>query len=163
MNMPRVNVHASCVILARSGVSLGAPRDAGVLILGESGSGKSDLALRLIAMGAVLVADDRCDLYVSSNLIYAAAPQTLAGLIEVRGVGIISMPHEPQAHITLAARLTDQNAITRLPEPARYRPPPPLDLPEECRPREILLAPLEASAPAKIIAAVANCARAERQ
>jgi hypothetical protein len=159
MTTLRINVHASCVILADAARSLGAARDAGILILGDSGSGKSDLALRLITMGAVLVADDRCDLYVSSNRLYAAVPETLAGLIEVRGVGIISVSHESQARITLAARLTDRSAISRLPEPARYRPPPPLELPEENQPREILLAPLEASAPAKIIAATADHAR----
>ena len=60
--MTVVNIHASCVVCARAGAAFGVPEDAGVLLLGESGSGKSEAALRLIAIGAKLVADDRCEL-----------------------------------------------------------------------------------------------------
>ena len=159
MTTPRINIHASCVVLERAGDIFGASRDAGVLIVGESGAGKSDLALRLIAMGAVLVADDRCDLFVSSDALRAAVPQAIAGLIEVRGVGIVRVPYRPDARIALAVRLADESAIARLPEPGRYHPPPPLELPHESLPREILLAPFEASAPAKVLAAAAEFAR----
>ena len=62
------------------------------LLLGESGAGKSDLALRLIAAGAQLVADDRVELSVESNRLIARAPANLAGLIEIRNVGIIALP-----------------------------------------------------------------------
>lgn len=159
MIIPRSNIHASCVVLARAGDAFGAPRDAGVLILGESGAGKSDLALRLIAMGAMLVADDRCDLFVSSDVLRAAVPRTLAGMIEVRGVGIVHLPWQPDARIALAARLADPLAIQRLAEPAKYHPPPPLELLEENLPHEILLAPFEASAPAKVLFAAFEFAR----
>jgi serine kinase of HPr protein (carbohydrate metabolism regulator) len=159
MTYPRINIHASCVVTARAGVTLGAPRDAGVLILGESGAGKSDLALRLMAMGAMLVADDRSDLFVSSGVLHAAAPQAIAGMIEVRGVGIVHVPSQHEARIALVVRLASPDTIIRLPEPARYRPPPPLDMPEQALPREILLAPFEASAPAKVLAAAAESAR----
>lgn len=159
MSSQRVNIHATCVIPALAGDAFGAPREAGVLILGESGAGKSDLALRLIAMGAVLVADDRCDLSVTSGFLHAAAPPALAGMMEVRGVGIVRVPHRADARVVLAVRLADPAVIPRLPETARYHLPSPLELPEQDRPREILVAPFEASAPAKILAAVAEFAR----
>jgi HPr kinase/phosphorylase len=153
------NIHASCVVLAQAGDAFGAPRDAGVLILGKSGAGKSDLALRLIAMGAVLVTDDRCNLFVILDALHAAVPPALAGMIEVRGVGIVHLPWQPDARIALAVRLAKRSAIARLPEPSRYRLPPPLELPEQNLPREILLASFEASTPVKVIAAAAEFAR----
>lgn len=159
MTSPLINIHASCVVTAQAGDAFGAPRDAGVLILGASGAGKSDLALRLIATGAMLVADDRCDLFVTSGYLHAAVPRTLAGLIEVRGVGIVRVPYRPDARIALAVRLAEPPAVVRLPEPATYRPPAPLELPEPNLPREILLAPFEVSTPAKILAAIAEAAR----
>lgn len=159
MTSPLVNIHASCVVLAGAGRAFGAPEEAGVLILGESGSGKSDLALRLITMGAVLVADDRCDLFVTSDALWTKAPDALAGMTEVRGVGILHMPYEPTARIALAVRLVSPSAVPRLPETARYCPPLPLNVPERNRPREILLAAFEASAPAKVLAAAAEFAR----
>jgi HPr kinase/phosphorylase len=61
------NIHASCVVLARAGEPFGAPGDAGILILGASGSGKSDLALRLIGRGALLVADDRVEIFARDD------------------------------------------------------------------------------------------------
>ncbi|HTT84880.1 MAG TPA: HPr kinase/phosphatase C-terminal domain-containing protein [Rhizomicrobium sp.] len=159
MTVSIVNIHASCVVLEGAGQGLGAPYDAGVLILGESGAGKSDLALRLIAMGARLVADDRCDLSVTSGSLCAAVPLALAGMIEIRGVGIVRVPYQPKARIALAVRLSHPAAVRRLPESTSYCPPSPLELPEPRRPREIMLAPFEASAPAKILAAAAEFAR----
>ncbi len=159
MTTPLINIHASCVVLARAGMAFGVRADAGVLILGESGVGKSDLALRLIAMGAMLVADDRCDLFVSSDALCCAVPPMLTGMIEIRGVGIVRLPWQPETRIALAVRLASQSAIARLPELARYHPPSPLKLPEKNLPREILLAPFEASTPAKILAAAAECAQ----
>lgn len=61
----------------------------GVLILGPSGCGKSGLALRLIALGAVLIADDRVILSRRDAALWAEAPASIAGLIEARGVGLI--------------------------------------------------------------------------
>ena len=61
----------------------------GVLILGASGVGKSDLALRLIADGALLVADDQTLVEARGDELWATAPATIAGLIEARGVGIV--------------------------------------------------------------------------
>ncbi|HEY6579113.1 MAG TPA: hypothetical protein VIY09_07300 [Rhizomicrobium sp.] len=151
--------------MLRAGEEFGVPGDFGVLLLGISGAGKSDLALRLIAGGAMLVADDRCDLFVSGGGLCAKAPRTLQGLIEVRGVGIVSLPCASDAKIGLAVHLVSPDGIVRLPEPARFRPPEALAAPESAWPPEIAVAPFEASAPAKIAAAAAALAtkRGERK
>lgn len=88
-----------------------------VLIEGPSGTGKSDLALRLIDRGAVLVSDDYTMLTNDGTRLIAAAPATIAGRIEVRGVGIVAMDHLPYAPVSLLVVLAD--AMERLPEPAR--------------------------------------------
>ncbi|QUS36531.1 HPr kinase/phosphorylase [Falsirhodobacter algicola] len=67
----------------------------GVLILGPSGSGKSALALRLMAAGAVLIADDRVVLRCDDGTLLADAPAALAGRIEARGIGILNAAHAP--------------------------------------------------------------------
>jgi HPr kinase/phosphorylase len=103
-------VHGTCV--ARGG--------AGVLIDGPSGSGKSDLALRLLGEGFVLVADDQVD--VSDG--FASAPEALAGLLEVRGLGIVRLPYLSRARLELVIILAD--SIERLPEPETHHI---LDLP----------------------------------
>jgi hypothetical protein len=107
-----VNVHASCVAIAGKGV----------LILGGSGAGKSDLALRLVDDGALLVADDRCDLYLRNGKLHARPPATIAGLMELRGIGIIAMPHAKSAAVVMAVRLS-QGHEPRLPKPAYYAAP----------------------------------------
>ncbi|QFT57808.1 HPr kinase/phosphorylase [Sulfitobacter sp. THAF37] len=66
--------------------------DRGVLIIGPSGSGKSALALQLIALGADLVADDRTRVVREGDNVIAQAPETISGLIEARGVGILRLP-----------------------------------------------------------------------
>lgn len=148
-----VNIHATCIRLAKAGAAFGAPGDCGVLLVGASGSGKSDLALRLIAAGAELVADDRSDLFVRRGSLYAKAPARLAGLLEVRGIGILELPHARQAQVTLVARL-GRRAV-RLPVHSFYRPPAALRLPAKAAPPVISIAPFEASAPAKLAAAAA--------
>ena len=77
-----VLVHGTCVAL----------KGRGVLLLGDSGAGKSDLALRLIHDGARLVADDRVVLTLKRGTLTASAPTSIAGLIEVRGLGIVKLP-----------------------------------------------------------------------
>jgi len=148
-----VNVHATCVRIGRAGTAFGTPRDAGILLLGKSGAGKSDLALRLIALGATLVADDRTDLYVWRGRLYARSPARLAGLIEVRGIGILKLPQAPRARIALVVELGE--GAPRLPGHRRYRPPAALGLPAKAAPPIIKIAPFEASAPAKIVTATA--------
>ena len=98
----------------------------GVLILGVPGSGKSDLALRLIdepgrgtgleAMTARLVADDQVAITRRGDRLFASPPASLAGLIEVRGLGIVAVEHAPEAELRLAVRLAAASRIDRLPE-----------------------------------------------
>lgn len=105
------SVHATAI--ARHG------RDGwrGVLLTGPSGSGKSDLALRLIERGWRLVADDYCEVWASDGVVWAAAPPRIAGLVEARGVGIIPSAPLPLARIVLIAAC-GQEAVERLPRPA---------------------------------------------
>jgi HPr kinase/phosphorylase len=116
---------------------------AGVLLRGPSGAGKSDLALRLIDAGAALVADDQTELRRTSMGLRMSAPPTIAGLLEVRGVGILRVPSGPSAILRLVVTLVPGEAIERLPEPRECRF---LD----CVVPEIALAAFEASAPAKL-------------
>lgn len=88
----------------------------GLLIQGPSGVGKSDLALRLMGQGWRLIADDWTHLWASDGALYAAAPATISGKIEVRGLGILGAPACPLARIVLAVQCTHE-AIERLPEP----------------------------------------------
>lgn len=92
---------------------------AGVLIRGSEGAGKSDLALRLIDAGARLVADDRCDLAAVDGGVEAWAPETIAGRMEVRGLGIVTLADTvEQTRIVAVVELTPAAHIERLPEPA---------------------------------------------
>lgn len=96
-----MQIHASCA--ARDG--------AGVLLLGPPGSGKSDLVLRLLDRGFTLVADDR--VVIEDG--HASAPAALAGLLEVRGLGILRLPYLERAELALAVTLG--GAVPRLPAP----------------------------------------------
>ncbi|MFK8253812.1 HPr kinase/phosphorylase [Ancylobacter terrae] len=132
--------HASCVAID----------EAGVLIRGPSGSGKSRLALALIVAGrtgaigrTVLVADDRVLLGAEDGHLVAGPPPVLAGLIEIRGVGIRQLPFAAHTRVRLVvdlaaqdgARMPPENALTteiagirvpRLPLPAGHDPLLPL-------------------------------------
>ncbi|WP_322963715.1 HPr kinase/phosphorylase [Sphingomonas fuzhouensis] len=97
-------IHASCVAIG----------DVGVLLRGPSGSGKSDLALRLIDRGATLIADDYVAATCIDGALHVTVPERIAGLIEVRGVGILPLPYRPTAIIGLVIDLGDEE---RLPDP----------------------------------------------
>ena len=101
--------HASVVALRY----MGAWR--GVLIRGQSGSGKSDLALRLMDKGARLIADDRVHLWSSDGYLYARAPVTISGMIEVRGLGIVKTAPLDMCRIRLVVDLIDTTP-ERMPE-----------------------------------------------
>lgn len=91
----------------------------GILLRGPPGAGKSDLALRLIEAGARLVADDRVQLRRGGNGIVGRAPDTLAGLLEVRGIGILRLDHQAETRLALIVDLVAPDAVPRLPEPAQ--------------------------------------------
>jgi HPr kinase/phosphorylase len=93
---PTETLHASCVAIS----------DRAALITGPSGSGKSALALQLIALGAELVADDRVTLSMRDASVIASAPDAIAGLVEARGVGLLRMAWRPEATIALVADLS---------------------------------------------------------
>lgn len=93
----------------------------GVLLLGPSGSGKSDLLLRLMGEGWTLVADDQVLLRAEGEELRARAPEELRGMIEVRGLGLITgMESAPEASLALAVDCVPRAAVPRLPEPARF-------------------------------------------
>lgn len=133
------NIHASCVSL----------NNKGILIIGASGLGKSDLCLRLIMeRGARLVADDRVDLRNVEGQIVASAPEVLRGLLEVRGLGIIKQPYAPEAPVSLIVKLVGSyNEVERLPDPVFYEL-------EGARISQISLWAFEPSAVLKVVAAM---------
>ncbi len=96
-----MQIHGSCA----------ARGDAGVLLLGPPGSGKSDLLLRLLDHGFTLVADDRVEVEAGR----ASPPEALAGLLEVRGLGILRLSYAAPVRLVLVVRMA---AMARLPGPA---------------------------------------------
>ena len=89
---------------------------AGLLLRGPSGSGKSDLALRLIETGAALVADDQVELTRAGDELRATAPLSIAGLIEARGLGILRLPRVAETALRLVCDLVPRAQVERLPE-----------------------------------------------
>lgn len=100
-----VLLHASCVAVAGRAV----------LITGPSGSGKSSLALTLLAHGAALVADDQTEIFLADGRLMARCPAPLSGLIEARGLGILTSAAAGPTEIALVADLAQ-------PEPDRLPP-----------------------------------------
>lgn len=102
------NIHATCISL----------NNRGILLTGVSGCGKSDLALRMIfEKGAVLVADDRTDIRRGQEKPIASCPETIKGLLEVRGIGIINCPVLDETEICLVAELVSSPAeVSRMPQ-----------------------------------------------
>jgi serine kinase of HPr protein (carbohydrate metabolism regulator) len=118
----------------------------GVLIEGPSGAGKSDLALRALSQGFRLVADDRVLLWVSGGRLFGRAPDSLSGLIEVRGLDVVAETTLPLAEVALVARA---GIADRLPELART------DILGLSLPL-LILDPGESSAPAKLSRALSH-------
>lgn len=134
-------LHASCV----------AVQGQGVLLLGESGTGKSDLALRLIDTGAKLVADDQVSISLQNDTLTASPPQALAGLLEVRGMGLFRLPFLHSCPLALAVRLVARESVERLPDIAHQF---------DCLNKKLPLLSLpafDASTPAKIRLFLSAC------
>lgn len=125
--------HATCVCMENKGI----------LILGASGAGKSDLALRLIEAGAVLVADDAVELTAENGLLQATCPSTILGRMEVRGIGIVDVPFVEKHSVDLVLDLTDGMKIERMPEDDFFTF-------ENVSVRRFLFSPFDVSALAKI-------------
>jgi HPr kinase/phosphorylase len=128
-----VRLHATCVQLG--GV--------GVVLLGASGVGKSDLALRLIDAGALLVADDQLEVEAGPTGLLGRPAERLAGLLEVRGLGILRLPYCRVSPLGLVVELDAATQAPRLPEPSTY---PILGTELPC----LRLDPRQASAAAKV-------------
>lgn len=92
---PMELIHASCVAVGGRAV----------LITGPSGSGKSGLALQLMACGAMLVADDQTEVFLRAGRLMARGPLALRGLIEARGFGILRAPVLDEAEVVLTVDL----------------------------------------------------------
>ncbi|MFT3988659.1 HPr kinase/phosphorylase [Aestuariivirga sp.] len=113
----RITLHGTCVSIEGQGV----------LLLGPPGSGKSDLALRLIDqpglgtglddMRAMLVSDDQVTITVEEESLRAQAPQAIAGLLEIRGLGVVRVPCKLDAVLRMVVRLKPAAEIERLPVP----------------------------------------------
>ena len=132
-----INIHASCVAIEQKAV----------LILGDSGSGKSDLTLRLIEQcNAQLVADDRVDIIAKDGYLVASCPQNIKGLLEIRGIGLVNYPYCDSAKIALVVCLTGKQ-LERLPQKSFYNL-------ENFTIPQIAINPFENSAPFKIVAAL---------
>ncbi|TMJ12115.1 MAG: aldolase [Alphaproteobacteria bacterium] len=126
-----LTIHATCVAIGGRGV----------LLRGPSGSGKSDLALRLIDRGAALVGDDYVVVAAHSGGLIARPAPNIAGQMEVRGIGIVELPFLPEVRVCLVVDLAD--APVRMPEPASET--------FECITiPKVELSSLEASAPIKV-------------
>ena len=125
-------IHASAVAI----------RGRAVLIGGLSGRGKSDLALRLIDRGAGLVSDDYVFVRRQGDRLLASAPPTIAGKIEVRGVGLVDFPAESEVPVALFVDL--DVPPERLPEPGETRSMAGIAVPV------VGLSALEPSAPIKV-------------
>jgi serine kinase of HPr protein (carbohydrate metabolism regulator) len=125
-------LHASCVAIGGRAV----------LLKGGSGAGKSDLALRLIDRGAMLVADDSTLVRPAGGGLVARAPATIAGLIEVRGIGIVAFPHVDDVPVVMVVVLDQPGE--RLPQRGVTVPVAGIALPM------LALTAYEASTPIKI-------------
>lgn len=148
-------IHGTCLAIGGEGV----------LLVGKPGTGKSDLALRLVDQGglglagqlrvAQLVADDQVVIRPEAGALVASAPPSLKGKLEIRGLGIAELPVVAETRLRLAVRLTPAAEIDRMPDLGSAR----MDILGIAVPL-ILLDPWNASAPARLRAALDQFIRA---
>ena len=148
-------IHGTCLAIGGEGV----------LLVGKPGTGKSDLALRLVDQGglglsgqlrvAQLVADDQVVIRREAGALVASAPPSLKGKLEIRGLGIAELAVAAEARLRLAVRLTPASDIERLPDLGAAR----MEILGIAVPL-ILLDPQNASAPARLRAALDQFIRA---
>jgi serine kinase of HPr protein (carbohydrate metabolism regulator) len=136
MRLSSETLHASTVAL----------NGRAVLICGPSGTGKSDLALRLIDRGFTLVSDDQTIVRKDGKRVLASSPPTIHGKLEVRGVGIVEMDSVADVPVALVVELTTE--IQRLPDDSRERLVLDVGIPL------ISIDALTASAPSKVAVAL---------
>jgi serine kinase of HPr protein (carbohydrate metabolism regulator) len=122
-----------------------------ILISGPSGSGKSDLALRLLDRGFTLVSDDQTIVRRDGDRLIASAPATIAGKLEIRGIGIVELDHVEDSPVGLIVELTSD--IERLPDDSRERPILGVSIPL------ITIDAMTASAPSKVALALDRMGR----
>lgn len=101
INMPTINLHGTLVQY----------HDTGILLLGDAGCGKSELALMLIERGAQLVADDQIIITRINNTIHASCPEAIRGLLHIRGLGILQMPHLDSTIVHCVVQSTHEEEI----------------------------------------------------
>ena len=101
-----MNCHGTSLVIGKQGI----------LLRGKSGSGKSDLALRLIHQGATLIADDQTEVIAKDKTLIATCPKPLEGKLEVRGLGILDVPFVKKHPLHILIDLVNWQNIERLPE-----------------------------------------------
>ncbi len=168
----RIQVHGTTIAIRAAIGDDAQPTWVAAMIRGPSGSGKSDLALRCLvqplnalfpapaqALGVRLVADDRTVLAMTSpsaaTVVTASAPPSIAGLLEVRGLGVVAVPHIPEARLILIVDLVAPAEVTRY--PALERTPIALISSVAELPRYVMT-PFEVASPLKLLLALARTA-----
>ena len=136
--MIKLCLHATCVAVAGRAV----------LLVGASGSGKSDVALRMIEIGGVLVSDDQTEIGLENGVLTARPPKAIEGIIEARHVGLLRVHFMPSAAVALYVELVPEGTpLERMPGSATHSL---LDMPVRC----LKLVGTQASTPAKIALAL---------